>query len=66
MKERLFQMLVSALIELLDEEMLRTFVDIVLDWAEDAARDSTTTVDDRIVLPLCGTIRRVFGIPDND
>lgn len=66
MKERMLSMLVSALLSMMSEDMVREFADRVLDFAEEAVARSSSTLDDKIVLPICTTIRATFGIPDND
>ena len=48
------------------EEILKRFADFLLDFIEDHVLGSASTVDDRLILPVCDLVRRTFGIPDND
>jgi len=48
------------------EEILKRFADFLLDFIEDHVLGSASTIDDRLILPLCELVRRTFGIPDND
>lgn len=66
MKTLLIQQLISVLLSMLTSDVMKKIVDVMLDMAEEAAKDSTNTIDDAIVLPLCAQIRKTFDIPDND
>ena len=66
MKTQLISMLISALLSMLNPELLKKFADMVLDFAENYVLGTASTIDDRIVLPICEMIRRTFDIPDND
>lgn len=66
MKTQLISMLVSALLSMLSPELLKKFADMVLDYAETYVLGTASTLDDRIVLPICNMIRQTFDIPDND
>ena len=66
MKARLIGTLIGALLEILTPDLLRKFVDMVLDWVENHVAGTASTVDDRILLPLCDLIRRTFNVPDED
>ena len=59
-------MLITTLIGMLTPELMKTFADMVLDFAEEYVVGSKSEVDDKIVLPLCSAIRAAFNIPDND
>jgi len=59
-------MLITTLIGMLTPELMKTFADMVLDFAEEYVVGSKSEVDDKIVLPLCSAIRAAFDIPDND
>jgi len=48
------------------EEILRRFADFLLDFIEDHVLGSASTVDDRLILPICDLVRRTFNIEDND
>ena len=66
MKEKLLTHLISILIGSLNSEMLKGFVDVILDYVENYVQTSETKIDDAIALPLCQLIRNTFDIPDND
>ena len=66
MKEQILKALVGILFQVLTPELVRKFADMVLDFAENFVLGTASTVDDKLVLPLCDLIRRTFGIPDND
>jgi len=65
MKKLIIQM-ISLLLGMLTPDMLKSVVDAILDIVEDKVADSSNTIDDALVLPLCGLIRETFNIPDND
>ena len=48
------------------EEILKRFADFLLDFIEDHVLGSASTIDDRLILPLCELVRRTFNIPDAD
>ena len=66
MKEQILSALVAILFKFLTPDLLKRFADMILDFAEDFVLGTASTVDDKLVLPLCDLIRRTFGIPDND
>ena len=66
MKEKILMQLVSLFVSFVSEDILKMFADGVLDIIEDYAERSESKWDDKILLPMCGKVREVFGIPDND
>lgn len=66
MKAQLIAALISALFKVLTPDLMKDFVDKLLDWVEDKVIGSKSTVDDRIVLPICAMIRKTFDVPDDD
>ena len=66
MKSQLISMLVSILMRVLDETLLKQFADMTLDFIENAVLGSKSKIDDALVLPVCAMIRRTFDISDND
>ena len=66
MKKWMIAKLIQVLLSMLTPELLKIFADKVLDFAEDYVLGTKSTLDDRIVLPLCNMIRGTFDIPDND
>jgi hypothetical protein len=58
--------LIPALLRLLTPELVKTAVNAFIEVIEDASRNSTNTVDDALVLPLCKTIRTALDVPDVD
>ena len=65
MKTQLISMLISALLSMLTPELLKKFADTVLDFAENYVTGTASTIDDRVVLPICNMIRSTFDIPEN-
>ncbi len=65
-KAKIIQYVVSILLGLLTPEMLKKFVDMLLDFIENTVAGTTTDIDDKLLLPLCDLIRTTFNIPDND
>jgi len=66
MQAKLLATLIAILLETFDGPTLKRFVDFLLDWVENAVVGSASQVDDKLVLPIIGHIRKVFDIPDND
>lgn len=65
-KNILIGQLVNVLISMLTPELLKKFVDMILDFCEKSVLGTKSDLDDKIVLPLCETIRKTFDVPDND
>lgn len=66
MKKALIASLVQVLAMTLTPELLVKFADMALDFVENEIEKSTTKLDDKLILPICNSIRRAFNIPDND
>ena len=66
MQARLLSSAIQMFLNMLTPELLRDFTDTVLDYIEDKVAGSASTVDDRMILPLCEMIRATFGVEDND
>jgi hypothetical protein len=66
MQAKLLMLLIQILMSVLTPKLIRRFADIVLDFAEDFVIGTKSTVDDRLVLPICEQIRIAFDIPDED
>ncbi len=66
MQAKLIMWLVEMLLGFLSAERLKEFADMLLDFVENYVTGSKSTVDDALVLPLCGKIREAFDIPDDD
>ena len=66
MKVQLLSSLMGIVVRMLTPELLKNFMDMVLDFIEDQVEGSASKVDDAIVLPLCALIRATFDVPDND
>jgi len=58
--------IVTMLVERLEPEALRKWADFGLDMLEDYIKQSETTLDDKIAIPIIKAIRQGFSIPDND
>jgi len=66
MKKLLLQNLLGVLSMMLTPELMKSFADMALDFVEDRVKGSKSTVDDKLILPICDSIRVAFNIPDND
>ena len=66
MRAKIIAKLFEILLGLFPPELLKGFVDSLIDLIEDAVAKSENKLDDQVVLPLCDMIRSAFGIPDND
>jgi len=51
---------------MLTPDLIKKFADMVLDFVEDYVLGTASTVDDKIMIPICTAIRSAFDIPDND
>ena len=65
-KMMMLQSLVNVVLAAASPEVLKSLVDGILDIIEDACFNSSNTIDDQLILPMCQKVRDVFGIPDND
>lgn len=66
MKAALLKALVDALLIIFNEKLMKEFADFVLDFVEEKVLGTASTIDDKLVLPICEAIRKAFNIPDND
>ena len=66
MKEKMISALLQVLLTMLTPDLLRSFADMALDFVEEKVLGTASTVDDKLVLPLCEQLRTAFGIEDND
>jgi len=66
MKEKLIGMLITTLLSMFSDDLLKKFADMALDFVENYVLGSASTLDDKIVLPICRMIRETFDIPDED
>ena len=64
MKAKVLIQLISFVVSMLNPDLMRKFADMVLDFVEDNVLGTKSTIDDAIVLPICGMIRTTFSIPD--
>lgn len=64
--EKILGTLIPVLLSMLSPEELKAIADKGLDFLEDFATNSETSLDDKVILPICKMIRTTFDIPDND
>ena len=57
---------ITALFQILDEKMIREFIDAGLDAVEDYAANTPNEIDDAILIPACKLVRTITNTPDND
>ena len=60
------KVLSEAVVAAMSEENIKEFADMCLDFVENKVISSVNKVDDKLVLPACAIVRRVFDIPDED
>jgi len=65
LRNQIIEMVVRQFLKRLSPELLKGIIDDALDKVEDIVADSSSTLDDRTVLPLIATIRTAFNIPDD-
>lgn len=58
--------LVNAILALADPEMMRQFLKALLDFVEDHVEGSASKIDDALILPICSSVRKAFGVPDKE
>ena len=58
--------LIKLLLSQLTPELLKKFIDMVFDFAEDYVLGTKSTVDDKVVFAITGALRELGNIPDND
>jgi hypothetical protein len=66
MKAILLSYAIKALLSILTPKLIHDLIDTVLDFIEERVIGSHSTVDDRLVLPMCEILRDVTNTPDND
>ena len=66
MKAMILKYLVDMVLALLTPDLLKKFIDLVLDFIENTVAKSDTKVDDEILIPICNLLRATFNVPDND
>ena len=63
---QLVKTLVAAMAALLTPEQVKSILDTAFDAVEDKVKDSSTSWDDMLVLPILTALRAALGVPDND
>jgi len=63
--KRAFQ-LFGVLVGMITPDIAKDAMDAFLDVIEDKVKASANPIDNALVLPICGLIRKAFDIPDND
>lgn len=58
--------LLNVVLNAVSPDLLKTIADSILDTVENAVVESSSTVDDLIVLPICRKVREAFDITDDD
>ena len=56
----------TGLVAVLPDDALAHLADVALDVAENFIGETKNEVDDAILLPMIGGVRKVFSIEDND
>ena len=63
MQAKLIGVLIQLLVRVLTPDLLKQYADMTLGFVEDFVKGTKSTVDDRLVLPLCNQIRAAFDLP---
>lgn len=63
---QLVRSLVAAMAAMLSPEQVKSVLDRAFDVVEDKVRDTSTSWDDVVVLPMLKALRSALDIPDND
>ena len=58
--------LLSGLFTCIPPELIKGFLDKILDVIENTVEESETKIDDTLAIPIISMIRTTFDIPDND
>ena len=66
MKQQIIVWLMGMMIERMQSEDLKKWVDWALDLIEEKVAATPNKYDDMIVLPIINMARKQFDIPDND
>ena len=66
MQAKLLSMCIGQLLKLMPQELVKEFMDSILDKVEDKILGTASKIDDALVLPIIRHIRNILDIPDND
>ena len=66
LQKMMLDSLVKAIMALADPEMLKKFLDTLLDFVENHVKGSASQIDDKMILPICSAVRMAFNVPDDD
>jgi len=66
LKDKAIMWAVSMFLERMNGEDIKKWIDMGLDIIEDKVKESPSTTDDMIVLPICKIVRDALSVPDND
>jgi len=66
MKASTISAMVTAILGLLPNETVKSFLDAGFDAIENIVADSSNTIDDAVILPIINKLRTAFDVPDND
>ena len=61
---RLFAQIFPLMLSVIDEVMVKGFLDDMIDFLEEKVEKSENKWDDAAVLPVCKMFRDMFNIPD--
>lgn len=66
MDKKLFRNTLDWLVDDLDEDTCKRVADAIFDVVENKVAESKNKIDDRLILPAIGLMRKSFDVPDND
>ena len=65
-KKEALNLLITVLMSVMTETMLKKFADNLLDFAENLVSKTISPIDDAVLLPIIAKVRSAFNIEDND
>lgn len=66
MKNKLLDMLISTLLGMMSQDVLKEFANTVVTFVEKQVKLSPNKIDDAIVLPMCTMVRKAFDVRSAD
>lgn len=66
MQAYLISQLIKLLVSQFTPELLKKFLEMTFDFAENYVLGTKSTVDDKVVFAITGALRELMGMSDND
>ncbi len=62
MQAKAIEILISMLVKMFDQELMRELAEEIVNWVEERVTGSASSIDDMVVLPLVAAVRAAFGL----